>query len=210
PIQGEGGVNLPSEGFLNGLRELANEHELLLIFDEVQTGCGRTGHWFAHQFFDVQPDIVTLAKSLCGGIAGGAMLASTEIASSLRPGMHATTFGGNPIAAAAGIAMIETIEEDGLIEHTQEAAQRFSEHLSDLQESCPRVREVRQAGVMIGIELEFPGADVVANCLNEGLLINCTQNNVIRILPAMNISLEQIDAGMQILSEAIIKQAAAT
>lgn len=210
PIQGEGGVNLPSEGFLQGLRELANENDLLLIFDEVQTGCGRTGHWFAHQYFDVQPDIVTLAKSLCGGIAGGAMLAKTEIAPSLRPGMHATTFGGNPIAAAAGIAMIETIEEDGLIEHTREAAQKFSEHLDALKESCSRVQEVRQAGVMIGIELEFPGADVVASCLDEGLLINCTQNNVVRILPAMNISLEQIDTGMQILTEAIARHASAS
>ncbi|RMF42969.1 MAG: aminotransferase class III-fold pyridoxal phosphate-dependent enzyme, partial [Planctomycetota bacterium] len=109
PVQGEGGVRLPPDGFLAALRRLADEHGLLLIFDEVQTGCGRTGHWFGYQYFDVEPDIMTLAKSLCGGIAGGAMLARSDVAASLRPGTHASTFGGNPIAAAAGIATIETI-----------------------------------------------------------------------------------------------------
>lgn len=208
PILGEGGVQIPNPEYLQGLRQLCDDNELLLIFDEVQTGCGRTGHWFAHQYFDCQPDIMTLAKSLCGGVAGGAMLAHREIAPSLRPGMHATTFGGNPIAAAAGIAMIETIEEDNLLEHSQAAAERFAEHLSSLQESCPRIKEVRQAGMMIGIELEFDGADIVASCLEDGLLINCTQGNVLRLLPAMNISLDQIDDGMSILSDAIGKHAA--
>ena len=112
PIQGEGGIRIPPEGFLAGLREIADEHEALLIFDEVQTGCGRTGQWFGYQHFGVQPDVITLAKSLCGGMAGGAMLTSREIAKSLRPGMHASTFGGNPIAARAGIATIQTIEDE--------------------------------------------------------------------------------------------------
>ncbi|GAB5406948.1 MAG: acetylornithine transaminase [Aureliella sp.] len=210
PIQGEGGVQVPDREYLHGLRQLCDENELLLIFDEVQTGCGRTGRWFAHQYFDCQPDIMTLAKSLCGGVAGGAMLARREIAPSLRPGMHATTFGGNPIAAAAGIAMIETIEEEGLLDHCTAVAERFSEHLGSLQEACPRIKEVRQAGVMIGIELEFDGADIVASCLEEGLLINCTQGNVLRLLPAMNIELEQVDHGMEILAEAVQKHASAS
>ena len=111
PIQGEGGIQVAPEGFLSGLRELADQHELLLMFDEVQTGCGRTGHWFAYQHFGVTPDVMTLAKAVCGGIAGGAMLTTPQIAPSLRPGMHAATFGGNPIAASAGIATIETIEK---------------------------------------------------------------------------------------------------
>jgi acetylornithine/succinyldiaminopimelate/putrescine aminotransferase len=115
PVQGEGGIRLPPDGFLAGLRALADENQLLLIFDEVQAGCGRTGKWFAYQNWNVTPDVMTLAKSLCGGLAGGAMLAKAEIAQSLRPGMHAATFGGNPIAAAAGIATIETIEEEGLL-----------------------------------------------------------------------------------------------
>src|SRR6185369_11579042 len=119
PIQGEGGVRPASPEFLRGLRELADEHGLLLMFDEVQTGCGRTGHWFAYQHFNVVPDVMTLAKALCGGIAGGALLTTPEIARSLRPGMHASTFGGNPIASRAGIATIETIENEGLLEHAQ-------------------------------------------------------------------------------------------
>ena len=107
PIQGEGGVRIPPDGFLAGLRQLADEHELLLMFDEVQTGCGRTGDWFAYQGFGVTPDVMTLSKALCGGLPGGAMLTTAEIAKSLRPGMHACTFGGNPIAARAGLAFIE-------------------------------------------------------------------------------------------------------
>ncbi len=207
PIMGEGGVRIPSVEFLAGLRQLADEHGLLLIFDEVQTGCGRTGHWFGYQFFQVEPDIMTLAKSLCGGIAGGALVAKRAIASSLRPGMHASTFGGNPIAAAAGIAMLETIEADGLLESAKNSADRFAEHLSELSERCPSVREVRQAGLMVGIELEFEGADVVARCLEQGLLINCTQGNTLRLLPAMNIADDQIDRGMKVLAACVVDTA---
>ncbi len=125
PVQGEGGVNIPPEGFLAGLRRIANDQGLLLVFDEVQTGCGRTGQWFAYQHFGVTPDVMTLAKSLCGGVAGGALLTTAEIAPSLRPGMHAATFGGNPIAARAGIAAIEMIENEGLLEHTRRLSEIF-------------------------------------------------------------------------------------
>jgi acetylornithine/N-succinyldiaminopimelate aminotransferase len=203
PIQGEGGVNIASTEFLAGLRKLCDENNLLLIFDEVQTGCGRTGEWFGFQYFDVQPDIMTLAKSLCGGIAGGAMLASREIAGSLRPGMHACTFGGNPIAAAAGLAMIETIEQDKLLEDADQRIERFADHLQQIQMDFSHVSQVRQAGFMIGIELTMEGAPIVAKCLERGLLINCTQGNVLRLLPAMNISLHQIDKAMTLLTEAI-------
>lgn len=207
PIQGEGGVRVPSSEFLTGLRELADQHGLLLVFDEVQTGCGRTGKWFGYQYFDVEPDIITLAKSLCGGIAGGAMLAKPEVAKSLRPGTHASTFGGNPIAAAAGIAMLETIEEQDLLSHSQNAANRFAEHLAQLSDQCPHIREIRQAGLMIGVELDVEGSPIVEACLNQGLLINCTQGNVLRLLPAMNIEMQQIDAGMQIFNQAILDHA---
>lgn len=207
PIQGEGGVNVPPVEYLQGLRRLCDEHQLLLIFDEVQTGCGRTGFWYGYQYFDVQPDMLTLAKSLCGGVAGGALLARREIAGSLRPGTHASTFGGNPIAAAAGIAMLETIEEEGLLERATEMATHFGAHLEKLKEQCAAVREVRQAGLMIGIELEFDGADVVARCLEQGLLINCTHRNVLRLLPAMNIRPEEIDRGMAIVGRAVSEQA---
>lgn len=208
PIQGEGGVNIPTVEYLQGLRNLCNQHQLLLIFDEVQTGCGRTGHWFGYQYFDVEPDMLTLAKSLCGGIAGGALLARREIAGSLKPGTHASTFGGNPIASAAGIAMLETIEADNLLQHARNMAQHFATHLADLQNRSEAVREIRQAGLMIGIELEFEGTSIVSRCLEDGLLINCTHDNVLRLLPAMNITADEIDHGMATLSKAVSEQAA--
>lgn len=207
PIQGEGGVRLPPAGFLQGLRQIADERNLLLIFDEVQTGCGRTGRWFGYQYFDVTPDVMTLAKALCGGIAGGAMLARPEVARSLRPGMHAATFGGNPIAARAGIATLETIERDNLLEHAQRLGELFSTRFTALAADCPIIRQVRVAGVMIGIELSIEGAPIVKECLARRLLINCTNNTVIRLLPAMNLTLEQAEEGIEILS-AVLRQAA--
>lgn len=210
PIQGEGGVQLPPDGFLQELRSLCDEHDILLIFDEVQTGCGRTGKWFGFQYFDVQPDMITLAKSLCGGIAGGALLAKRSVAPSLIPGMHASTFGGNPIAAAAGIAMLETIEEEGLLEKATDNARSFASHLEDLQSRCEHIREIRQAGLMIGVEMEFDASPVVEACMEAGLLINCTQGNVLRLLPAMNLEAEQIEQGMNIFNDAVCEFATQT
>ncbi len=209
PIQGEGGVRIFPDGYLAGLRQLADQHDLLLIFDEVQTGCGRTGEWFGYQYFGVQPDIITLAKALCGGVAGGAMIAKREIAPSLRAGMHASTFGGNPIASAAGIATIEAIEQEGLLQQARHSADTFSSLLHQMRLSCDLIREIRQAGLMIGIELEFDGSPVVARCMEQGLLINCTQQNVSRLLPAMNIEPRQIEQGVEILAEAIQQCSAA-
>lgn len=209
PIQGESGVRIPTREYLQGLRDLADEHGLLLLFDEVQSGCGRTGHWFAYQYFGVQPDVMTLAKSLCGGVAGGAMIARREIAPSLRVGMHASTFGGNPLAAAAGIAMIEAIETEGLLELARENAQRFEQRLAELSTRFRHIRQIRQAGLMIGIELDFDGSSVVQACIERGLLINCTNSTVLRLLPAMNISAEQIDRGMSILADALAEQISA-
>ena len=157
PIQGEGGVRIPPEGFLAGLRKLADEHELLLVFDEVQTGFGRTGDWFAYQAAGVTPDIMTLSKALCGGMAGAAMLATPEIAPSLRPGMHAATFGGNPIAARAGLAAIEMIEKQNLLAAAKRLGEIFRSGFEQLQQQCELVREVRVRGVMIGIELAIDG-----------------------------------------------------
>jgi acetylornithine/N-succinyldiaminopimelate aminotransferase len=203
PIQGEGGVRIPPAGFLQGLRKLCDERGLLLIFDEVQTGCGRTGHWFAYQHFGVQPDVMTLAKALCGGIAGGAMLTRPEIAPSLRPGMHAATFGGNPIAARAGIATLETIEQEGLLESAKQLGELFRKRFTALKQECDVVREVRVAGVMIGIELATEGAGVVKECLARKLLVNCTHGTVIRLLPAMNLPEEQAEEGCEILADVI-------
>jgi acetylornithine/succinyldiaminopimelate/putrescine aminotransferase len=206
PIQGEGGVNIAPDGFLAGLRRIANDQGLLLVFDEVQTGCGRTGSWFAYQHFGVTPDVMTLAKALCGGIAGGALLTTPEIAPSLRPGMHAATFGGNPIAARAGIAAVEMIEQDNLLENAQRLCEVFRTRLTALQAECDLIREVRALGVMIGVELAIDGTPVVQECMDRKLLINCTHNTVLRLLPAMNLSEQQAHDGCDILAQALKKQ----
>jgi predicted acetylornithine/succinylornithine family transaminase len=206
PIQGEGGVNIPSKEFLQGLRKLADEHDLLLIFDEVQTGCGRTGHWFAYQHFGVTPDIMTLAKAVCGGVAGAAMLAKPEVAVSLRPGMHAATFGGNPLAARAGVATIEMIEQENLLEQGRRLGEIFRSRLTELQKECDLIQEVRVLGVMIGVELSIDGTPVVKSCMERKLLINCTHGTVLRLLPALNLTEQQAHDGCDILAEALKEQ----
>ncbi|MBL9163166.1 MAG: aspartate aminotransferase family protein [Planctomycetaceae bacterium] len=203
PIQGEGGIRIPPAGFLEGLRKIADENGLLLIFDEVQAGCGRTGKWFAYQNFGVEPDVMTLAKSLCGGVAGGAMLATKEVAASLRPGMHAATFGGNPLAARAGIATIETIEHDNLLAAAGKLGGVFRELLEPLVVELPYVREFRQLGLMIGVELTVDATPLVQACMDRGLLINVTQGNVIRLLPALTSSEAEVREGCATLVEAI-------
>jgi acetylornithine/succinyldiaminopimelate/putrescine aminotransferase len=207
PVQGEGGIKIPPEGFLAGLRQLCDERELLLIFDEVQTGCGRTGQWFAYQHFGVTPDVMTLAKSLCGGIAGGAMLTTAEIAPSLRPGMHAATFGGNPITARAGIAALEMIEQENLLENARKISDVFRERLEALSRECELVEEVRVLGLMIGVELAAEGAPLVKACMDRKLLVNCTQGTVLRLLPAMNIGESQAHEACDILAEVIKEHA---
>jgi predicted acetylornithine/succinylornithine family transaminase len=203
PIQGEGGIRIAPDGFLEGLRELADERELLLIFDEVQCGCGRTGEWFAYQRFGVTPDIMTLAKALCGGIAGAALVTTAQIAASLRPGMHAATFGGNPIAARAGIATIETIEQDGLLARAKQLGEMFRERLGPLANELPIVEDLRVCGLMIGLELTVDGGPVVEQCLERGLLVNSTQQTVIRLLPAMTLTDEQLNEGCDILADVL-------
>jgi len=207
PIQGEGGVRIPPEGFLAGLRKLADDHGLLLVFDEVQTGCGRTGHWFAYQHFGVTPDVMTLSKAICGGLPGAAMLTRPEIAPSLRPGMHACTFGGNPIAAAAGLATIDMIEKQNLLENTRRIGRLFLDRLDEIRQQCGIIREVRGVGVMIGIELAIDGAPAVQACMEKRLLINCTHGTVLRLLPAMTTTEEQVHQGCDILAEVLKSQA---
>jgi acetylornithine/N-succinyldiaminopimelate aminotransferase len=207
PIQGEGGVNIPPAGYLGRLRQLCDDRGLLLILDEVQTGMGRTGKWFAHQEDGIEPDIMTLAKSIAGGIAGGAIIARSAVAASLRPGMHASTFGGNPILCRAGLAYIETIEEEGLLNRAVEIGQLFNREFQSLRQELGVIRDVRIRGVMIGIDLAMPGAGIVKDCLEHRLLINCTHETVLRLLPAMNIADEQIEEGIEILVQAIRRAA---
>jgi predicted acetylornithine/succinylornithine family transaminase len=203
PVQGEGGINLPASGFLQGLRDIADEHGLVLIFDEVQTCMGRTGTWYGYQQFDVQPDIMTLAKGLAGGVACGAFIARDELAPSLRPGMHASTFGGNPLAMAAGIATVQTIEEEGLLDNCREMSDRFREHLAPLQQELPIIAEVRVCGLMIGIELTVPSTPAVAKCMERGLLVNATHDVVLRLLPPLNVTGEQVDEGCAVIADVL-------
>jgi len=207
PVQGEGGVNVHPPGFLQGLRDLCDETGTLLIFDEVQTGMGRTGHWFASETFDVQPDIFTLAKGVAGGVACGGIVCRDEIAPSLRPGMHASTFGGNPLAMAAGLATGRTIEEENLLEHCRAMAERFRERLDPLVESNPLVEAVRVCGMMIGVQLTVPAGPLQDACLKRGLIINSTQGSVVRMLPALNVTPEDVDEGCQILIDCLAEAA---
>ena len=204
PIQGEGGVNLPPAGFLEGLRALCDQHGMVLIFDEVQTGMARTGKWYAHQHWNIVPDIVTLAKALAGGIALGGMIARPEVAQHLKPGTHAATFGGNPVAARAGIATIETIEDEGLLERADQIGDRFRARLTEVMAKCPLVTELRIKGAMIGVQLAVEGAPIVAKCLERRLLINCTHGTVLRLLPAANLTDDLIDEGCDILAEVLL------
>ena len=199
PIQGEGGVRPASKEFLATIRELCDANGALAIWDEVQTGMGRTGKWFAHQHYDIIPDIMTLAKSLGGGMSIGAMGVRPEVAASLVPGTHASTFGGNPLACAAAIAVIESIEEEGMLNNSIELGSYIKERLSELQPKHPCIKEVRGIGLMCGVVLDRPGADIVSACWAKGLRINCTQNTVLRIMPCMNSTRDDIDKAISII-----------
>jgi acetylornithine/succinyldiaminopimelate/putrescine aminotransferase len=168
---------------------------------------GRTGRWFAHQHGNVVPDIVTLAKAIAGGVALGGLIAKPDVAEKLKPGTHAATFGGNPIAARAALATIETIECDGLLERAEQVGDRFQARLMALKNQCPLITEVRVKGAMVGVQLAVEGAPVVAKCLERGLLINCTHQTVIRLLPAATIPDELIDEGCDTLAEVLLTHA---
>ncbi len=204
PIQGEGGINIASREYLQGLRELCYERKLLLILDEVQCGMGRTGQYFAYQHYDISPDIMTLAKSLGGGSAIGAMVAKPEVAKCLVPGTHASTFGGNPLACAASIAVFETIDSENLLENTTEMGKYCMERLCALQERFPQhIKELRGLGLMIGIELHKEGSHLVRMCLDRGLILNCTHEKVIRFMPPLNVKKTHLDRGFAILEEVL-------
>jgi acetylornithine aminotransferase len=190
PIQGEGGINIPSniQNYLKGLREICDQHHWLLMLDEVQSGIGRTGKWFAHQHTAIQPDVMTLAKGLGSGVPIGACLARGKASQVFTPGKHGSTFGGNPLATAAGYATLNIIEEDKLCSHASKMGalinEEFTKHLKD----CTQVKVIRNLGLMIGIELDQPCGDLTKLALDEGLLINVTADKVIRLLPPLVIN----------------------
>ena len=199
PIQGEGGINVATAEYLRAIRRLCDEHGAVMILDEVQTGIGRTGKWFGYQHYDVEPDLITLAKALGGGVAIGAMMAKPEVAACLVPGKHASTFGGNSLACAAGIAVIEAIEEDGLLEHAAKLGTYAQKKLLGLKTKHPIIDSVRGIGLMIGVQLTAPGARIVQRCLDKGLRINCTHDTVIRFMPPMIATQQQIDQAVAII-----------
>jgi len=207
PIQGEGGIRLATEAFLRGVRQLADQHRLLVIYDEIQTGMGRTGTWFAYQHDGIEPDVMVLAKSLGGGFPIGAMIAKRAVADLLTPGTHAATFGGSPLACACGLAVFEAIEKQGLLERVTHLGRVMLDRLQALKARCPIIREVRGRGFMIGIELAVDGRPIVEQCRAKRVLINCTQERVLRLLPAMTITRAQLDRGLDVLEAVLMEHA---
>jgi len=209
PVQGESGVHPAPPGFLQGLRDLADENGCLLIFDEVQTGVGRTGPLFAHQASGVEPDIMTLAKSLGNGIPIGAMLTRASVGASLVPGTHASTFGGNPLAAACACAVLDTLTTGGVLETAQEGGAHLGQSLEAMAHRLgpDRVVEIRGSGHLRGIELTQPASDVIHRCREAGVLVISAGPSNIRLAPPLVISNDQIDEGLAVLENAIAAEA---
>ncbi len=205
PIQGEGGVNIPADDYLPKIRELCDSHNLSLILDEVQTGLGRTGTWFGYQHADVEPDIMTLAKATAGGAPLGAALARPEVAEAFTPGSHASTFGANSLVVSAGIATIEAIEAEGLLARAVRVGDTIAERIGAMRSRFAFIEGVRHRGAMIGVQLSVPGAEIVSAALEMGLRVNCTQDTVLRMLPAMTITDEELNEGLAILAEAFAR-----
>lgn len=204
PVQGEGGVHPAPKGFLRELRQLCDEEGILLIFDEVQTGMGRTGTLFAYEQHGVEPHIMTLAKALGNGIPIGAMLTTAEIAKSLVPGTHASTFGGNPLAASCAVAVLDELTRGGVLEHGREMGEYLGRKLEEMAARLGnRVREVRGVGLLRGIELPGPAAGAIARARDLGLLTNAAGERVIRLAPPLVVEREQIDEAVEILERAI-------
>lgn len=204
PIQGESGVNLATRSYIEGVKKLCNDKGVLLIFDEIQTGLGRTGKMFGYQHFGVEPDIFTLAKALGGGFPIGALCAKEFVAQAFEPGDHGSTFGGNPLACAAGLAALNAIIDEGLVENSDAMGEYFMEKLSLLAEKTSTITEVRGKGLMIGIELSVDKAkEIKERCFEKGCLIGSVGSNILRILPPLIVGKKDIDGMVEVLSEAL-------
>ncbi|MBI3179869.1 MAG: aminotransferase class III-fold pyridoxal phosphate-dependent enzyme, partial [Deltaproteobacteria bacterium] len=203
PIQGNAGVNIPPSGYLRGLRELCTKSGALLIFDEVQTGIGRTGRWFAYQHEGVTPDLMTLAKAVGGGLPLGALIVTEEVAQALKPGTHASTFGGNPVACAAGLTTLAVIERDRLVDNAAAMGERLVQGLRALSGRSAAVAAVRGRGLMVGIELDRPAKPVLAQCRELGLLATAAGDTVVRLLPPLVVTPGEVDQAVEILASAL-------
>lgn len=204
PVQGEGGIHVARKDFIEGLRQLCDAHGLLLIFDEVQCGLGRTGKFLAADHYGVTADIITLAKALGGGLPAGAMLCKEQVAAAFSPGDHASTFGGNPVACAAAIAVVTEITKEGFLAEVERKGLYFKEGLLSLQRDFPGlIKEVRGLGLMLGVELQGDGLVVQRKCAERGLLINCVAGKTLRFLPPLTVKAEEIDRALAILQETL-------
>ena len=201
PIQGEGGINVADEAFLKAVRNLCTKEDIVLIFDEIQCGIGRTGTFFAKEQFEVQPDIMTLAKALGGGVPVGAVLSNEKVSSAMDFGDHGTTFGGNPLVSAAALATLEVIENESLLTQAKEKGRWLVQQLEGWNE--PSIKEIRGKGLMIGIEFDFETKPLVQKMLEKGVLANATAGNVLRLVPPLNISHEDLDKVLNVLKESI-------
>ncbi len=206
PIQGEGGVRCPDAHYLKTVRQICDETGTLLIFDEIQTGMGRTGKLFAYQHFGIEPDIMTLAKALANGLPIGVMLATEKVATAFGIGSHASTFGGTPIVTAAALEVCKMLVEDNVIENGRNAGVHFKEKLIELKARHPVIEDVRGLGLLLGIKLKIDGRPVVTQCMENGFLINCIQEKILRFIPPLIISTEEIDQLVKCLDQ-ILTQA---
>ena len=205
-IQGEGGVQVADPAFVRSLRDLCRDRDILLILDEVQTGMGRTGTLFAYEHYGIQPDIMTLAKGLGGGLPIGACLATDKVAAAFTPGTHASTFGGNPLACSAALAVMRVLLEGRLLMQSRAVGQYMAKSLLELKDRLPNVKDVRGLGLLQGVELTIDGTPVVTDCLNRGLLINCTMDRVLRFVPPLIITQREIDRLVDVLADVLGKR----
>jgi acetylornithine/N-succinyldiaminopimelate aminotransferase len=202
-IQGEGGINVANPDFVLSLRRVCDEKNLLLIVDEVQTGVGRTGKLFCYQHYGITPDIITLAKALGGGLPIGVMVVKKEIADILGPGMHASTFGGGPVICKAALAVLRAIQKEKLLANAKSMGEYLFLKLNSLKDKYPIIKGIRGLGLMVGVELNIEGKVIVEECLRSGLLINCTHEKVLRLMPALNVTKKEINRAIEILDEVL-------
>lgn len=203
-IQGEGGINVADESYVKKIRKICDEKDLILIFDEVQTGMGRTGKMFCFENYGVAPDVMTLAKALGGGLPIGAMVASKKFEAVLKPGMHASTFGGSPIACSAALGAFEAIKRERLLLNTRNMGAYLEEKLNELKKTHSIIKNIRGKGLMIGVELTIEGAGILEECFKKKLLINCAHGNVLRLMPGMIVTKKQIDTAVEILGKVML------
>lgn len=206
PIQCEGGVNIATQEYMKGLRKLCDEKDLVLIFDEVQTGMGRSGNMFAFKNFGVEPDVMTLAKALGGGLPIGAAVARGRFQDVLTPGTHASTFGGSPIVCAAALAVFEAIKKEKLLQNARKMGEYLRKKLLGLKKKYAFIKDVRNVALIVGVELSIKGDEIYKECLKEGLLINCTQDTILRIMPPLTVTKKEIDRAVSILDKVFSKK----